>query len=555
MRCISGSKVPGLISLEVLAKLWFDASVSWSRLFLALFASLFFSWIVGITAAKSQTGEKIILPLLDILQSIPILGFFPIILVVFLAFFPQQVGVYLAVTFLIFTSMTWNITFAVYESVKSIPKELCELANLEGFGLYRRIMNLYIPASWPKVAYNTMVSWSVALFYLVASEIFSLGNKSYQVEFGIGVDVAKYGASQQWDLYIASLSVIVGMLLITYLLFLNEFSHWTEKFKLGYDAPNRDRRSPVHKFYSWIHLQINSKLGLPSKLLQSRISNSRAYLMLARTDSNNFRAERTQSAAMRRIEVVIFCAALTIMIGSFLYLNRNYSGTVYYDLSLIFPAFVASLGRIWLVYAVAAAVSLPFGIFVASHQKAFEWLTPLLQLTAAVPAPALLPAIALATMSLPEGGEANAFIVIFLGMIWYLIFNIIEGVRSIPRPIFNVSKLLNLKGLPYWRNVLIPAILPSFITGSITAIGGGWNTLIIAEYFRVSTESNGGPIALTEVNLGIGKLLDLAAANGNLLLLGLSVATMVAFVFAFNILVWRNLYKIATRRTILEGTR
>jgi len=563
-----------LLSLEFIGKLWLDAAVSWSRLFLALLVSLIFSWAVGITAARSSTGEKIVLPLLDILQSVPILGFFPIILVVFIAFLPQQTGIYLAVTFLIFTSMTWNITFAVYEAIKSISKDFMQLAKLERMGLFQRITKLYIPASWPKVAYNTMVSWSVALFYLVASEIFSLGKASYQVTYGIGVDIAKYGAAQEWDQYAASMAVLILMVLITYFLFLNEFSQWTEKFKLGYDAPKRNRRNPVHRFYHWIDFLLVARVRSMSlgKLFERGISNSMAHLLLlARWTTSqdqspgmrglaNSQRESQKGRAMRTIEYTLF-ALIAIAILSSLALSssggfaRGYA-LFYSDMLKVIPSFLYSLARIWGVYVVTALVSVPLGIAIASNDRLFAILTPALQITAAIPAPALLPPIAIAVMSLPDGGggEANAFFVIFLGMIWYLIFNIIEGVRSIPKQIFSVARLLDLKGWRYWRDVLLPAILPSFITGSITAIGGGWNTLIIAEYFAV-TVSNGSTVALTQVPLGIGKLLDQAAASGDLLLLGLSVTVMVAFVFGFNVTVWRRLYRMATSRTILEGTR
>ena len=164
-----------MLSLDFFGKLALDTLYSWSRLFLALILSMLFSWTIGIAAARNSKAEKVILPSLDILQSIPILGFFPLVLIIFVDIFPISIGVYLAVVFLIFTSMTWNIAFAVYEAVKSIPRELDYLATMEKMSFRRRLTALYIPSTWSKVAYNSIVSWSVALFYLVASEIFLSG--------------------------------------------------------------------------------------------------------------------------------------------------------------------------------------------------------------------------------------------------------------------------------------------------------------------------------------------------------------------------------------------
>ncbi len=537
---------------------------------------MLFSWAIGITAARNVNAEKVILPALDILQSIPILGFFPVVLVVFVVLFPPDIGVYLAVVFLIFTSMTWNIAFAVYEAVKAIPLDFMRLATIEKMGLWQKLRVLYIPATWSKVAYNSIISWSVALFYLVASEIFSLGNSKYSVKYGIGADIAKFGSAQMWDQYISAIFVLVVALVLTYFLFLNEFSKWSEKYKIGYTSPSKARTSPIYRFYHWVNMTVRASVqpyftflpvytqrawrGLSLVMgLGNSVQMLRSETVLGE-QQQEYRELQQQKKQTRTIaiEVLILCMiAATVFI--LLYASNPAAfpadfGAVAADEAKVIPAFVSSLIRVWYVYFVAAAISVPLGVFIALNERVYSILVPVLQIAAAIPAPALLPPIAFAVATIPYSGEINAFFIILLGMIWYLVFNIVEGIRSIPKQIFDLASLLEMKRWNFWRNALFPALLPSFVTGSITAVGGGWNTLIIAEYFSV-TLSNGQPVIVTQVSSGIGKLLDLAAATGDMLLLALCVITMVAFVFAFNVSVWRRLYRLTTRHSLLEGSR
>jgi NitT/TauT family transport system permease protein len=201
-----------------------------------------------------------------------------------------------------------------------------------------------------------------------------------------------------------------------------------------------------------------------------------------------------------------------------------------------------SFVRVWYVYVLSVAIGLPLGIVVALHSRLYQTASPILQVISAIPATALLPPIAIFLATLPFSGELTAAIVIFLGTIWYIIFNVIAGIRSIPSEIFEVAKLMGLKGWAYWKNVLIPAALPSFVTGSITGVGAAWNTLIVAEYFSISG------LVVTRVPNGIGVLLNVATNSGDLLLVGLTIFSMTALIVAINLLFWRRLYKYTTGR-------
>ena len=527
---------------SLIVKLLVDTAYSWIRMSLALVLSIIFSWAVGIAAARNRTANAIIIPVLDVLQSIPILGFFPVVLVVFVALFPGWVGINIAVIFLIFTSMSWNIAFAVYEAVLSIPQEYLDLVSMEKLGLWRRLTELYIPASWSKVAYNSVVSWSVGLFYLISSEIFSLGTTNYKVTNGIGVDIANYSSQGLWGAYATAIVIFIFAVILTRFFFLGQFSTWSEKFKL-IEEPRAIRKDPIYRFYSWVNTRAASKVfSVLSRPMSLRLSMPSQTVNQTRqrqmTKPRHIKAFRIAAAligvaALAFIAIEIFHALLAAGISLTTLANKE---------SDVLVGLAYSFVRVWYVYALSVAVGLPLGIVVALHSKLYQTASPILQIISAIPATALLPPIAISLATLPFSGELTAAIVIFLGTIWYIIFNVIAGIRSIPSDIFEVAKLMKLKSWAYWKDVLIPAALPSFITGSITGVGAAWNTLVVAEYFSISGS------VITRVPNGIGVLLNVATNSGDLLLVGLTIFSMTTLLVVINVLLWRRLYKYTTKR-------
>ena len=527
---------------QLIEKLLVDTGYSWIRMSLALVLSIIFSWAVGIAAARNKTANAIIIPVLDVLQSIPILGFFPIVLVIFVGLFPGWIGINIAVIFLIFTSMAWNIAFAVYEAVLSIPQEYLDLASMEKLGLRRRLTELYIPASWSKVAFNAVVSWSVGLFYLISSEIFSLGNKNYQVTNGIGVDIANHSSLGLWGAYATALGVFIFAVILTRFFFLGPFSDWSEKFKL-IEEPRATRKDPIYRFYSWINTRAASRvfsvLSRPISLrprtpMQSVNHTGQRKLTKSRhTKSLKVAALLIGAASLVLIIIEVFHALFAAGISLTTLADKE---------SDVLVGLTDSFVRVWYVYGLSVGVGLPLAIVVALHSRLYQTASPTLQVISAIPATALLPPIALFTATLPFSGELTAAIVIFLGTIWYIIFNVMGGIRSIPSEIFEVSKLMKLKGWKYWKDVLIPAALPSFVTGSITGIGAAWNTLVVAEYFSISGK------VVSRVPNGVGVLLNVATINGDLVLMGLTIFSMTALLVTINLLFWRRMYKYTTKR-------
>ncbi|MGA2875447.1 MAG: ABC transporter permease subunit, partial [Nitrososphaerales archaeon] len=230
---------------------------------IALVVSILFSLVIGISAARNKKAESIIIPLLDVFQSIPILGFFPIVIIGVVDLFPGApfIGVNLAVIILIFTSMSWNIAFGVYEAVKSIPQDYVDLTQISESSTWNRITTLYIPASLSRIAYNVQTSWAVGLFYLISSEILSLGTKNYQVQYGIGIAIVGYASKHEWANYAYAIAALIIAVVIWQLVFLREFSLWSERYKFV-EEPRGEHKDPLLKFYSWVNHRSISKLFL-----------------------------------------------------------------------------------------------------------------------------------------------------------------------------------------------------------------------------------------------------------------------------------------------------
>jgi len=498
----------------------------------ALLLSIVFSLCVGILAARNKRAESVIIPLLDIFQSIPILGFFPIVILGIIAVIPNNIelGVNLAVILLIFTSMSWNIAFGVYEAVKSIPQDYIDLTSMTGSSALQRIKSLYIPASLSRIAYNTQLSWAIGLFYLISSEILTLGTSNFTVSHGIGVDIMSAALSGNYTAYVYAIIALIIAVIIWQFVFLREFSLWSERYKFMMEA------RPAHKdfllrFYSWANQRSIAKLFL---LGQGK--------GVTRFTSSFVRFRRGFKYAI----IICILLFLAFEVAAFSTSARSGlsslppAGTVLSDEGSILVALLFSFVRIWYVYFICVAVAVPVGILIALHAKLYETLVPVIEVAASVPAPALLPAIALIAFG---AGEFVAALIIFLGMIWYILFNVMAGIRTLPQEYFELRSMLRVSNWRAWRDIYIPATLSAFVTGSITAVGAAWNTLIVAEYF---SPSGGAP--LTQVGTGIGKTIVIATNNGDLLTLSLAVLSMTALVVTFNVTVWRRVYNFATKR-------
>ncbi len=516
----------GLVALDIVS--------SWIRMILALGLSIVFALAVGIWAARSRRAEAVILPLLDIFQSIPILGFFPFVIAGIYGAIPNFVGANLAVIFLIFTSMSWNIAFGVYEAVKAIPQDYFDLLNVTQASTWQKIRSLYIPASMSRVAYNTQISWAVGLFFLVASEIIVVGAGSsaqqVPIPYGIGIGAASFPpASGDYVLLIAG--IVVAVIIWRYL-FLRAFALWSEKFKM-IEEPREKHVDPITKFYSYVNHRAISKL----------------FLIAHDVGVNRFTSTISRFRRGLKYAVLIFFVLFAALLASSVANSGvgamgvpSASEIVSTEANVLYSLAVSFI-RVWYVYAICVAIGLPIGIAISLNFKLYDTVSPVLEVISSIPAPILLPAIVLIPV-LGHESEAVAALVIILAIVWYIIFNVMAGVRTLPSDLKDLPSIYHVSRWSAWRNVYLPGALTGFVTGSITAIGGAWNALIIAEYF--SPSGSGTP--LTQVGTGIGKLIVISTNSKDYLTLTLAVLSMTALIVSFNLVVWRRLYHRVTKR-------
>ncbi len=499
---------------------------------IALVLSILFSLAIGILAARNRRAEAIIIPVLDVFQSIPILGFFPLVILGVIAVLPSQIGVDVAVIFLIFTSMSWNIAFGVYEAVKSIPQDYIDLSQISESGSWRRITSLYIPASLSRIAYNTQTSWAVGLFYLVSSEILTLGSQNYQATYGIGVRIIQYATEGDWTGYTYAIISLIIAVIIWQFVFLREFALWSEKYKFVEEARGA-KKDPIMRAYSWVNQRSISKLFL--------LTHGRG---VTRFTSSLSRFRRGIKYAIP----IVFLIFIAFEFGALMTLPSEVKhlpslSVVLGDESKVLVALLFSFIRVWYVYFICSAVGLPLAISIALNSKLYNMLAPAIEVIASIPAPILLPVL---VIYLNHNGEAVAGLIIFLGMIWYIIFNVMAGVRSLPHEFFELRNAFQITKLQTWRNIYLPATFTAFVTGSITAIGAAWNTLIVAEYFSPF----GASAPTTQVAIGIGKTIAVATTQSpyDLLTLTLAILSMTALIVIFNLTVWRRVYHYTTKR-------
>ena len=507
-------------------------------MFLALGLSILFALAVGIWAARNKKAESVILPLLDIFQSIPILGFFPFVIGAIYGppgwILHSVVGANIAVILLIFTSMSWNIAFGVYESVRAIPQDYADLLSVSQASTWQRVRTLYIPASMSRIAYNTQISWAVGLFFLVASEIISSGSTSIPVQYGIGVAVSDY-AYPTFD-YANYILLVVGIVIAVVswrFLFLREFALWSEKYKMM-EEPRETHRDPVMRFYSWVSHRSVSKLFL---LTQGR-GVTRFTSSIARFGRGAKYAALIFIGSFLLLVAVTIASSGTVSPGNMPSISYLLSKEGYVLYSL-----VVSFVRVWYVVAICIVIGLPLGIVISLNFKLYDTVSPLLEVISSIPAPILLPAILFVPV-LGKNPEAVADLVILLSVFWYIVFNVMAGVRTLPADMKDLPKVYQASRGSAWRNVYIPSAMTALVTGAITAVGGAWNALIIAEYFQLDRQS--GP--LSQVPNGIGKVITIATSQGDNLTLFLAVSSMTVLVVGFNLTVWRRLYHRITRR-------
>jgi NitT/TauT family transport system permease protein len=515
------------------------AGLSTLRMAFAYFLSLGFSVAYARVAAGSRAAERVMMPLLDILQSIPILSFMPGVVLGLAALLPgRTLGLELAAIVLIFTSQAWNLAFSFHQSLITIPTQLSEASRVYRLAPWQRFTRLELPFGAIGLIANSMMSWAGGWFFLMASEQFTLGAKDLRLP-GLGSYLAHAADLGDTRALILGLATLVTVILLLDQAVWRPLVAWSERFKVeqssGADAVTsrvldalrgsvlmaRARRalSPgLHRFDDWLSLVTEQSA---KQMLDPKRVNQRRLLGLA------------IGAAVLAGTVWGLLAALHALAS----LNGS-------DWHLLARSAGATFVRTTLALLMALGWTVPVGVAIGMNPRWGQRAAPIVQTIASVPATAVFPVLLLLLLRLPGGLNVAAVALMLLGTQWYVLFNVIAGASAIPSDLREAAATFRLTRWQRWRTLIMPAIFPYLVTGMITATGGAWNASIVSEYVgfgghKVSTEGLGAVIAEAADN-----------RNGRLLLAGTLV--MAGVVIAMNRLFWRRLYRLAEARYRLE---
>jgi NitT/TauT family transport system permease protein len=517
------------------------AGLSVARMAAAYVLSLLFSLIYGRVAAAHRPAERVMLPLLDILQSIPILAFMPGVVLALVALFPStNFGIELAAVVLIFTSQAWNLAFGVYQSRITIPADLGEVAALYRLNGWRRFTRLELPAAAISLVWNSMMSWAGGWFFLMAAEQFTLGDKDFRLP-GLGSYLKTAADDGDVAALILGLATLLAVILLLDQLLWRPLVAWAEKFKLE-QTESGDQPT------SWV-LQALRRSALLERLearVWPAVGDGVDRLMAGSASRPRPPADRGRGGLRpgRLISLValVLLAAVVIWGGwSLVQLLRELSPADWADIpaaaGATFLRTVAALliGLVWTV---------PVGVAIGMQPRWARRAQPLVQIAASMPATALFPVLLLVLIGLPGGLNLAAVALMLLGTQWYILFNVIAGAQAIPTDLREAGVVYKLRGWRRWRYLVLPSLFPYLVTGMITATGGAWNASIVAEFVTFGGEQYQA--------FGLGSLIAEAAGDAAFARLAAGTLVMALLVVCVNRLVWRRLYYLAERRYRLD---
>lgn len=515
-----------------------DAGWSLLRMTIAYVASLLFAWVAGAWAAASPRAGRIILPLLDVGQSVPVLGFFPAAIYLFVRLLGGgRISLELAASFLIFTSQVWNLAFGVYEGLRTIPTEIRTAVDSLGVRGVLRWRALLLPACVPTLLYNSILSWSNGWYFLIACEIIVVGSSQVDLP-GLGSTLSSAIAHGDLALAGAALAVLVGIVVALELLVWQPLRHWARHYR--YDTGGSGEEAEA-----FLALP---DLGLPA-LVRGLRHGARVVsrgVPVAAVNRAMTAAGGGLLAAWRWVRWPALAAALALAAFG--------AWAVVHALLPPWPAESARLPlalllsflRIAAAYVLALMWILPVTLWLSDHPRGLRVLSLVAQVGASIPATAFFPVLVALLVGRFGGMEAISILLALTGMQWYLLFNVLAGVQRVPRDLRESLRALGLGRVAIWRTLVLPACMPSLVTGSVVAWGGAWNALILSEYVVYRDRVYQVP--------GLGALLNQATfETGSRTMLLLSLTLLVVTVVAFNRLVWARAYRHVHARYRLEA--
>ena len=508
------------------------------RMFAALAASFVFTFIYATLAAKSRRLEMALIPILDILQSVPILGFLSFTVTFFLGLFPGNVmGAELAAIFAIFTSQAWNMTFSLYQSLRTVPSDLDEVARGLRLTGWQKFWQLEAPFAVPGLLWNTMMSMSGGWFFVVASEAITVGDTTITLP-GVGSYIAAANNAGRWDaIWAAVASMAIVIVLYDQLLF-RPVVAWANKFKVELSVGEE-----VEESWALDGLRRTHWLRLAFRPLFSALRwISFLPLRFPRLIPEN--AVKPMSAASRIIDVV-WLALVAVLAVSALWSVAAYVATElsWPDVGNVLLLTTYTLIRVLVLMALATIIWVPISVWIGLRPRWAERIQPLAQFLAAFPVNLLFGAAVSLVLAYNLNPDIWLSVLIVFGTQWYIVFNTIGGAAAYPNDLREAAANFKVRGWDWWWKVILPGVAPYYVTGAITASGGSWNASIVAEYVKWKDQ-------LVSAH-GVGAYIADATDKGDFPKIVLGVAMMSIFVTVINRLFWRRLYAIAEARSRL----
>jgi NitT/TauT family transport system permease protein len=513
------------------------AMFSLLRIAVAYVISLVFTLVYGYTAAYNAKAERLMLPLLDTLQSIPVLSFLPGVMLAMVALFPKRnLGIELGSILLIFTGMVWNMTFSFYSSLKAIPREMREVAEIYRWSWWQRFVQMELPFSVIGLVWNSMMSVAGGWFFLMACEMFVLGDRDLRLP-GLGSYLQTAANAGSTRASIWGLATMIGVIVLLDQLIWRPIIAWAEKFKFEQVEAAETPHSPVLEF-----LRRSKILPLAAHAVVRPLQERLSQYFAVRAEASN-KAIRTNN--VRHWITRIGFALVVLGVGYEFVKMAHLIGTVTApEVRAIFIGAGATFLRVEATLLLAALWTIPAGIVIGLNPRLSAVMQPIAQIAASVPATALFPIILL--FLIRSGGLGIcSMVLLLLGTQWYILFNVIAGASAIPSDLKEVCGIFRFGRVEKWRQLLLPAIFPYLITGLVTASGGAWNASIVAEYFHFHGQ--------TFSTTGLGAVISAASDNGNSRVLLAATLLMAAIVVTINRLVWRKLYALSATKYKLEA--
>jgi NitT/TauT family transport system permease protein len=514
------------------------AARSLLRMFIALFFSYAFSLSYAYVAARSRRWRRVLIPALDILQSVPVLGFLAITVTFFVALFPgSELGFECAAIFAVFTSQAWNITFSFYHSLISQPPEFDEASKLMGLSKWKRFWTVDVPGGAIGLVWNGMMSFGGSWFFLTASELITVNKSKYTLP-GVGSYVGVAESEGKLTYVVYGIITMIIIILVVNFFFWRPLVAYVEKFRVEQSESEQKAKSlflNALRSTSW-----PAALGRGKRVLAKPVNE-----VMGRATGIDDRSLESH-AARRRAADVAFTVVVTLLLGYGLYAMLAFVATGSDGLAVFGTTFYygfLTFLRVAVVVAVSSVVWVPVGVWIGFNPRVAQFMQPIVQVLASFPANFIFPFAIVIFLDIGLSLNFGAIVLMALGTQWYVLFNVIAGASAVPSDLKEAMDNLGVRGRDRWRRLILPAIFPAYITGAITAAGGAWNATIVAEYVTYDGHAL--------IAKGLGSFISINSGTTHLPELFAGLLVMSFYVTGLNVLLWRRMYKLAETKFAL----